>query len=293
MNNNDQYGIVVAPATTKGAIKMGNGPAGNTVQIDEYLWSPDSEYLAQGVVHFPQHDIQVGINSFHVASNQSKRLVSTSGFGELRWAHHSNRLAFVANFDSDIMQPSFQPELIIYDVNTALIDDINHDLAPNETLSDDDYLWSPDDSRMIYKSERDGSDYAYLASTDDSFEASQLGSTMGRSVESFSFSPEGQQLGFLALDEGSAFHPGNWFVFDLQGNELWASDDLESYNSTQQIKWASDTRKLVYSALDSFDLSDELVSIDLQTFSSLKITDDSSIHIAFDYAEESLVEEQD
>ena len=142
-----------------------------------------------------------------------------------------------------------------------------------------------DDSLMICKSERDGSDYAYLVSTSDSFEATQLGATMGYAIESLAFSPDSQQLGFLAMDEGGAFHPGNWFVFDRHGNELWVSDELQCYDSTQKIEWASDTQKLVYSALGTFDQSDELVSIDLETFSSLILTDDSSLDIPFDFIE--------
>ena len=290
-NGNDQYIIAAAPSDGSTAAFMATGAPGTTVQIVDYAWSPDSNLLAQGVHGFPDSNLQVGINIFDVPNLLSTRIATTSEFGELHWAHHSNKLAFVAGYDVSTGLVSTESSLIVYDKAVGSLEDLNHDLVTNEVLSEDEYFWSADDSRIVYKSKPVGSETAYVVASNGQSDAQALSVPGNPSIEALSWSPDGNYISLLSLDESTAFHPGNWRIFDNQGQAVWTSADIFTFESSQLLKWASDMTRAVYSASAGTSDNDSLHSVKLDDLQSTELVSAALTNPAFDYAEESLVEE--
>ena len=290
-NGDNQYIIAAVPSDGGTASFMATGPAGTSVQIMDYTWSPDSNLLAQGVHGFPDSNLQVGINIFDVPNRLSTRIATTGEFGELRWAHHSNKLAVVAGYDVGTGLASNETSLIVYDSAVGSLDDLNHDLATNEVLSEDEYLWSPDDSQIVYKSKPVGSETAYVVTSNGQSDAQALNVPGNPSIEALNWSPDGSRISLLSLDESTAFHPGNWRIYDNQGQAIWASADIFTFDSSQQLKWASDMTRAVYSASAGTSDNDSLHVVKLDDLQSNELVSAALTDPAFDYAEESLVEE--
>ncbi len=290
-NGDNQYIIAAVPSDGGTASFMATGPAGTSVQIMDYTWSPDSTLLAQGVHGFPDSNLQVGINIFDVPNLLSTRIATTNEFGELRWAHNNNKLAFVAGYDVSTGLVSNETSLIVYDRDVGSLDDLNHDLATNEMLSEDEYLWSADDSQIAYKSKPVGSEVAYVVASNGLSNAQALSVPGNLSIEALSWSPDGSRISLLSLDESSAFHPGNWRIFDNQGQAVWTSADIFTFESSQLLKWASDMTRAVYSASAGTSDNDSLHVVKLDDLQSNELVSAALTDPAFDYAEESLVEE--
>lgn len=276
--SDNQYEILVMPSDSSSSAVRANGPTGGSVQIDQFEWSPDSRYLGQTIIGYPNTSIQVGINTYDLDTAFSKRVLTSADFGIIQWAQGSNRLAFVAN-----------NVLRVHDADADSTIPISHTPTAGENLSDDDFSWSPDDHLIAYISDTTGSDTLYIAPSDGSSAPAQANGTQGFGLSSLAWSGDSTWLGVLERDVGSAFHPGNWYIYDAQANQVWASRGIFTYESSQTMKWSSDSIRAVYSIAGNAPTTDMIESVSVSGNSVEVSSDLVATDLVFDYPAETLV----
>lgn len=289
--SDNQYVIAAVPADGSGPAFMATGAPGSTAMVNDYTWSPDSRLLAQAIYNVSAPSVGIGINTFDVDTLNSVRVVTTSSFGDLQWAHNSNTLAFAAGYDLSLGQASGEIRLLAYDAGTQTLNDLTHNLETDEYLDLSGYLWSPDDSRILYLSRQYADTRVHVADTSGTTEPSRLTILANHIIDGLNWSPDGAYIGLLALQNGVAFHPGHWYLFDKLGQPVWTSETLYTYDSSHRMKWAKDMKRAVYTGSATTYGLDRLYSIQLSDLATITVANEVWRTPVFEYAEESLQEE--
>ncbi|WP_455216646.1 hypothetical protein, partial [Kaarinaea lacus] len=162
-----------------------------------------------------------------------------------------------------------------------------------EQLLTDNFIWSPNDDHIAYLTNVTGGNRLYIAAADGNTDAARAVTPDNQLITGLSWSGDSRGLGALAVNEGAAYHPGNWYVFNNQGQQFWKSADIFTYDSSRTMRWSADHSRAVYSTGKNGVMgSDFLHSVTADNGESINVSATAaSPGPVFEYSEESLLEE--
>ncbi len=249
--NTDELYMVNADGTDFHKI---NGSTSGVVEIGDYAWSPDGNFVAYKVYNLNQPSQVIGLNS-HVVGTVSGQtgysvrlnptLVSGGSVKDFAWSSNSTSVAYRA--DQETLSEN---ELFIGTANVSQVSTKgSHDLDPGFSVTD--YAWAPDGTYLAYLAGGDPNNALYTTTADTNVIGQLVSHTVEGDIQRFTWSPDSTQIAYLADTEFNF----ELFVSAADGSstgEVFSATMIESDNRRSggvvSYRWSPDGSYLAYLA---------------------------------------------
>ena len=229
-----------------------NGSIGDSVEIGDYAWSPNSSFVAYEVYNRDKPWEVIGINSHQTGGTStsdpgfsiriSDTLAPPRSIESFAWSDDSASVVYLA--DQDLLN---QNELYVSTAGmTASDTKLSHDGA-----SVSDYALSPDGSTVAYLSPFDSAHRLYTSSIDATVRGTQLSQT-AFDVSQFSWSPESSTVAYLARPESLSDMTIDalfWSAADTSSiATILSSETAIADSGVKRFQWSPDSSSIAYLA---------------------------------------------
>lgn len=207
-------------------------------------WSADGSKVVFLKAPYNSPNDAFDIYTMNADGTDQRRLTDTPGVREESpaWSPDGEKIVFEVEEEVDPDPKVYIYESDLYMMNaggsdlTRLTTNVGHDYDPD---------WSPDGTKIVFGSERDGRYGVYTMAPAPEGETNQPRRLPGRTGYDFDWSPDGQKIA-LRMRVGSDGHDSEYAVFTMNADGTERTRLTSGSTATGSPAWSPDGRKVAF-----------------------------------------------